>query len=510
MPRIMISRHAFSSLLASSLALAVCACGPDDRVSAVACTQVPLHYHIAVDRSGSMAREWPTTLGSVETAIRHVPAGAQLHVYTFADDVERVGTWTVQGGSRDSLAREVRSRMGPAAGPQSQTHIYAMADTLAARMETERDARHVVFFVSDEQEDDPAYPDSERRRVDQRWRDLGPRIPSSIRVSAVRLGQWDTFRRIVPQARPTEVAEISTFGRVIAREIENDSFALQRQRERAEPQLSASLVSPPQRIPFSGGEVELAVTSSARCGVYHLADGTRVGPGETVILRRHVESPLSWADGFWGGASGPVAVSSVLDDGFLRPRVARYVPAPGAGSGDTTYAAGGHALRAAGGDLVFLPINGWLRRFLPIAALLVAALAAALRGLRPRGGTLWRTYKLDPATGTEDLYAARAGKEQELARLPGRPGIAVRLARVSPWSDPRKKVLAIRVVGEGAVGVARQDRETGEYHVDWLRAEETAQVSESAFILLGEAGAERPRTLKDGTPELYPGYEWKP
>jgi hypothetical protein len=460
-----------------------------------------------------MGQEWRTAVAGVETAIRRIPDGALLHVYTFADDVSPVGTWSIKAGEMDRIVSEVRAAMGTDAKGH-WTFIHSMADTLAARLRAAPAAKHVVFFVSDDDEDAPGYPDSSRARVRRDWAALDRRIPSSVRVVSVRLGNSSTFRSMVPKAAATPVSAISNLGATIAREIENDPFARQRKRERREPLLSASLVSNPQQVPYPGGDVKVAIASAAECGAYHLADGTEIGPRQSVVIERRVASPLGIMAGLFGSDSRAAAVSTVLPADLLRPRVARYDPVWKASSQDTVYAGAGHELTPVTGEIVFSPAPLWLR----LLAILVAALVVlftiflvAWPLIPPLGGKLQTTWKLNREEVQVDLAPARAGKEIRVPAPPLSPGITIRLARVSRWGSPWHKVLVFRVVGEGSVGVAKEDPDTGGYQMTWLPAEESTEVREAAFILWPQApDAERPRRLSAGKPETYPGYEWKP
>lgn len=513
-----IGRLVFPSLLAGSLAVLAAACAPErpaDPTAATSCAEAPLHYHVAVDRSGTMATHWRTVVNGVAAAIEHVPEGASLHVYTFAGDVLPLGSWAMRTGEVGRIVSEVREAMGTSA-TGVKTHIHGMADTLAGRIRAEPNARHVVLFVSDDEDDPPAgYDSTDRARARAAWANLDRRIPDSLRVVAVRLGPKSTFLSMVPRADQTPVSELSSMGGMIAQHLENDPFARQRKRERREPMVSAALEPASQDVPYPGGDVRIKIVSQAECGSYRLTDGTSVGPGDTVFAVRRIRSRLGFREALTGSASASVPAAEALPADVVHPLVASYVPATGTSAQDTTYAGGGHVLAPLAGEVVFTPAPLWIRWAaggIGLLLVLAALLAAVLPLVPPLGGRLRTTPKLDPDEAEVDLAPARAGGEVTVPPPPLAPGIRVRVARASRWGNPWKTVLVFRVVGVGSVGVAKANRDTGEYDVRWLAPAEGMEVHDPAFILWPKAADadRRPDRLPEGRPETYPGYMWRP
>lgn len=490
-----------TALAAAGLTFLVAACadGPPPSPGGAACQRPPLQVHIAVDRSGTLDGVWqdPRAIDNLAAAIGAIPDGAILRLDVFTGAVRQHGPWTMGPGMsvRDSVTQAMR-----AARADSDTDIYAVADVLARRIGSDPGSRHIVFFISDERHDPSATSRVDADSVAAAWSALRQRLGrDGLRVITIRVGtNPDSVFSRLAGIDSADTASIPAVGALVGERIAADSLVLVLQRERKNALVEATLDPASQKLGHGGGEVAIRLRSWARCGVYRLDDGTELGPGGETVVRRHVDSGVSFVDGLLlRRASGGSAAELIPDTAY--PRVVGY-HSP---SGDTVFPAGGVAQRPRG-EIAFG------RLWWPHALLLVSAAALAWMLLPPRGGTLSMTAAL--AFGTDvDLGPARRGKEALTPDAPLGPWIAVRLVRRSRLLPPWHTRLVVRVLREGRVTIATLERGDDSFTLLHDEAGGEILLDRSAFLLWPNRKGDAPsESLDEYVADAFPGYHWKP
>jgi hypothetical protein len=500
------------------VAVVSAACGsrdvpaPEQPITAI-CRQRPLHYHIAIDRSGSLDLVWKETTAkdSLAAAARSIPPGAFLHLYTFAETVQEHRPWQVDAQRLPAVQDSVRAAMESDLG-ELDTHIYQAAFVLARRIQDRPDADHVVFFVSDEIHHPRGKPGASRGEAQRAWDSLQSRIRAgTLRVVSVRVGDdpASTFSNLVGITAGAAGIGIPQVGPKIAEGIANDSFATERQRERNHALVTATLDPARQEVGFPGGSVSVRLASTAQCGVYRLDDGTLIQASDTVV-RRELSSALSVLAWLTRDSVLLRTAGEAFGEEDL-PHVTEYIALDSASTSDTAYARGDLPVQVTSGEIVFTTASLGVRlAVLGIGLFLLGLIGwlVLLPRLPAKGGSLRTTRELAPANHEIGLAQARRGRWITV-RPPEPPRVEVSIERTSWWNRKRKKLL-VRVLEAGPVSIAMRRGNAGRFVLHRVEERKTGALTDDGFIVWPDASAfEESELITRGMLLDEAGYEWE-